>query len=27
MSTIMWPFIMADFWTWPSGKRSCPPLP
>jgi len=23
MRPIMWPFILADFWTW---KRSCLPL-
>jgi len=24
--TIMWSFVLADFWTWTSCRRSCLPL-
>jgi len=26
MCAIMWSFILADFWAWPSCKWSCLPL-
>jgi len=26
VGTIMWPLALADSWTCPSCRRSCPPL-